>query len=62
MLKNSIEKIQDYLTILGVVNIEGQKWCEKTWVGLHQVKTIISLDNKEIREKTELDTDYALDK
>ena len=56
------KKIKDYLTIFGAVNIEGPKWCGKTWTGLHQAKTIISLDNKEIREKTELDTDYALDK
>lgn len=56
------KKIKDYLKIFGAVNIEGPKWCGKTWAGLHQAKTIISLDKKEIKAKVELDMAYVLDK
>ncbi|MFA5480526.1 MAG: DUF4143 domain-containing protein [Candidatus Muiribacteriota bacterium] len=41
------KKVCDYLKIFGAVNIEGPKWCGKTWTSLNHAESVVYIGNPE---------------
>ncbi len=54
------KKIEDYLKIFGAVNIEGPKWCGKTWASLNHAKSSVFLDDEEAQIKADFSLDFIL--
>lgn len=54
------KKIDDYLSVFGAVNIEGPKWCGKTWTSLNHVNSKMLMDVEENQEKAKLSLDLIL--
>ncbi len=53
------KKIEDYLSVIGAICIEGPKWCGKTETAKQHSKSIISLDDENTREQIEFDVNSA---
>lgn len=49
------KQIKKYLEVFGAVNIEGPKWCGKTWTSLNNSNSVIYMDEEENQERAELD-------
>lgn len=49
------KKIREYLDVYGAVNIEGPKWCGKTWSSLNNANSVIYMDEEENQERADLD-------
>lgn len=54
------KKISEYLEIFGAINIEGPKWCGKTWSALNSSNSAVFLDREEVQKKAELSLDLVL--
>lgn len=54
------KKIEDYLSVFGAVNIEGPKWCGKTWTSLNHANSKILMDLTENQERAKLSLDLVL--
>lgn len=54
------KKIEDYLSVFGAVNIEGPKWCGKTWTSLNHANSKVLMDSSENMEKAKLSLDLVL--
>ena len=49
------KKIKEYLDVFGAVNIEGPKWCGKTWTSLNNANSVIYMDEEENQQRADLD-------
>ena len=49
------KKIKEYLKVFGALNIEGPKWCGKTWTSLNNANSVIYMDEEENQERADLD-------
>lgn len=49
------KKIAEYLDVFGAVNIEGPKWCGKTWSALNNANSVVYMDEEENQERADLD-------
>ena len=49
------KKIKEYLQVFGALNIEGPKWCGKTWSALNNSNSVIYMDEEENKERADLD-------
>lgn len=49
------KKIKEYLSVFGAINIEGPKWCGKTWTSLNNANSVIYMDVEENQERADLD-------
>lgn len=54
------KKIVRYLEVFGAINIEGPKWCGKTWTSLNVANEAIYLDKEETKNMALLDIDTVL--
>ena len=49
------KKIKEYLEVFGAINIEGPKWCGKTWTSLNNSNSVVYMDEEENQERADLD-------
>lgn len=54
------KKIDEYLSVFGAINIEGPKWCGKTWASLNHANSKVLLDDEKTKEKAKLDLNLIL--
>ncbi|MCL1875325.1 MAG: DUF4143 domain-containing protein [Synergistaceae bacterium] len=53
-------ELKEYLATFGAVEVDGPKWCGKTWTSLAFAESVIHLDNWEVKELVEADLSIAL--
>lgn len=56
------QKITRYLNVFGALNIEGPKWCGKTWTSLNHAESVSYLTEKEVRNLAEVEPKYIFQK
>ena len=53
-------ELKEYLATFGAVEIDGPKWCGKTWTSLAFAESVIHLDDWETKGLVEADLSIAL--
>ena len=53
-------ELKEYLSIFGAVEVDGPKWCGKTWTSLAFAESVIHLDDWEVKELVEADLSIGL--
>ena len=49
------KRIEDYLSVLGAVSIEGPKWCGKTLTSLNHAKSVTYMDDDDNKDLARID-------
>lgn len=52
--------ISDLMDVAGAISIEGPKWCGKTYTSLACANSAVNMDDRETRERLELNSDLIL--
>ena len=53
-------ELKEKLSTFGAVEVDGPKWCGKTWTSLAFAESVINLDDWEVKELVEADLSIGL--